>query len=523
MVFEFKNWLLERWKPSPALSRMRLGPEGSTDNPLMIQFFTWDGYDDEMSWWKHLETEIPNLAAQGFTQVWLPPPNKAAKPRGQGYDAYDLWDLGEFDQKGSVATRWGTKEELLQACNVAKQNKLDILIDAVLNHKLGADRNESFPAVLVDPKNRLKDIGHAREIEGPTVFDFSARNGKHSGLRWDSRHFTGVDWDQRTNAKGIYRITGEGHKGWSKHVDKELGNYDYLLGADIDHRHPEVRKDLLAWGTWVLDTTGATGFRLDAIKHMDLRFVQEFLKNTRQCPGNERMFAVAEYWSARVNLILPYITAFRGQTAFFDVPLHDNFYQASKQGSQYDLRKVLDRTIVKARPGDAVTFVDNHERQIGQSLESWVESNFKLQAYALILLRPDGHPCVFYGDLYPNRECYNASIAHQLRVLLEARKNYAYGRITDYFIDQNCIGFVRMGDSKHPGLAAVITNGAARSNHSGTGTETYSIRMNVGKELGGMIYRSYLQPFARVEITADGWGHFFCSSNSVQIWVKADR
>jgi hypothetical protein len=43
----------------------------------------------------------------------------------------------------------------------------------------------------------------------------------------------GVDWDQRTNAKDIYRITGEGHKGWSKHVDKELGNYDYLLGADV--------------------------------------------------------------------------------------------------------------------------------------------------------------------------------------------------------------------------------------------------------------------------------------------------
>jgi hypothetical protein len=31
-----------------------------------------------MSWWKHLETEIPALAKMGFTQVWLPPPNKAA-------------------------------------------------------------------------------------------------------------------------------------------------------------------------------------------------------------------------------------------------------------------------------------------------------------------------------------------------------------------------------------------------------------------------------------------------------------
>ena len=48
-------------------------------------------------------------------------------------------------------------------------------------------------------------------------------------------------------------------------------------------------------------------------------------------------------------------------------------------------------------------------------------------------------------------------------MLLEVRKKYAYGQITDYLIDQNCIGFVRMGDSKHPGLAAVITNDAARS------------------------------------------------------------
>jgi hypothetical protein len=43
------------------------------------------------------------------------------------------WDLGEFEQKGSIETRWGTREELLVACNVAKQHGIDILIDAVLN------------------------------------------------------------------------------------------------------------------------------------------------------------------------------------------------------------------------------------------------------------------------------------------------------------------------------------------------------------------------------------------------------
>ena len=43
----------------------------------------------------------------------------------------------------------------------------------------------------------------------------------------------GVDWDEKTKAKAIYKITAPGHKGWSKNVDSELGNYDYLLGVDV--------------------------------------------------------------------------------------------------------------------------------------------------------------------------------------------------------------------------------------------------------------------------------------------------
>ena len=42
-------------------------------------------------------------------------------------------------------------------------------------HKLGADRVETFDAVPVDIKNRLKDLGPAREIEVGTQsqqFDF---------------------------------------------------------------------------------------------------------------------------------------------------------------------------------------------------------------------------------------------------------------------------------------------------------------------------------------------------------------
>ncbi|KAG6820961.1 hypothetical protein H0H93_009197 [Arthromyces matolae] len=90
----------------------------------------------------------------------------------------DAWDLGEFNQKGSIKTRWGSREELLSACNVAKECGVDILVDAVLNHKLGGDRTEQFTAVPVQSQNRLKVSGPERDIEGWTAFDFTNRGDK---------------------------------------------------------------------------------------------------------------------------------------------------------------------------------------------------------------------------------------------------------------------------------------------------------------------------------------------------------
>lgn len=501
------------WFKTPALQNMQLQPRSSEDNALMMQFFTWDKLHDSLSWWQHFEAEIPHLAEMGITQVWLPPPNKAADAtKGRGYDAYDLWDLGEFNQKGSVRTRWGTKAELLQACETARKHGIDIVIDAVLGHKLGADSKETFTAVACDPKNRLREISGVMEIEGWTSFSYPGRNGKYSELKWTQEHFTGLDWDQRRKKTGVYRIVGGGHQGWSKNVDKELGNYDYLLGVDIDHRHPLVRKDLLNWGPWVLQETGAVGFRLDAIKHYDYKFLLEFLRSCRRST-NSRMFAVAEYWSGDINIIKPYLRMFKEETAFFDVPLHYHFHEASKHGSRYDIRNIFVNTIVSAKPFQAVTFVDNHDTVVGQSLESWVDFNFKIQAYALILLRGHGYPCVFYGDMYPNSEGYSEAVASALRLLMKARKLYAYGQSKDYLYNQNCVGFVRTGDQSHSGCVVVISN---LNNDS----YIHKIRMFVGRAYSGAVYRSFMTEGGTVTVEADGWGTFTCFGNSVQVWAR---
>ncbi|KAF9475389.1 alpha amylase [Pholiota conissans] len=521
MFAKLKLWISGFFATHPSsLLYMRLGPEGSNDNPLMLQFFTWDCLHKTLSWWKHFEEEIPHLAKLGVTQVWLPPPNKAAEKTGKGsrgYDAYDLWDLGEFNQKGSTRTRWGTRDELLQACKVAKEHGIDILIDAVLNHKLGADRIEIFRAVPVQEADRTKARGPARQIEGWTAFEFPGRGDQYSAMHWNHGHFTAVDWDQRTHKKEIYRIAEPGRRGWSRNVDTEHGNYDFLLGADIDHRHPEVQDDLLSWGKWILETTGASGFRLDAIKHIDRKFMVRWIQDIRRAIGGKSMFVVAEYWSGSYKSIYPYMQAFKGEAAFFDVPLHMNFNRASVQRSRFDLRKIFNDTIVQAKPNDSVTFVDNHEG-IGRTLESWVDDNFKVQAYALILLRGRGHPCVFYGDIYPNKESYNDSMARNIIMLIEARKKFAYGPTVDYFAQPNCIGFVRKGDATHPGCAVILSN-----KDDGSSTHLHELRMNVGSENAGKTYQSLMTQHGRVKINEYGWGVFSCFANTVQVWTKSEE
>ena len=77
-----------------------------------MQFFEWylpnDGF-----WWKRCAAKAQNLAGLGITDIWLPPAYKCTSQNDVGYSIYDLYDLGEFDQKGTVRTKYGTKEEYI--------------------------------------------------------------------------------------------------------------------------------------------------------------------------------------------------------------------------------------------------------------------------------------------------------------------------------------------------------------------------------------------------------------------------
>jgi len=91
-------------------------------------------------------------------------------------------------------------------------------------------------------------------------------------------------------------------------------------------------------------------------------------------------------------------------TSLFDVPLHFHLHAASTSNGDVDLSRLFEGTLVEADPARAVTFVENHDTQPGQSLASTIQPWFKPSAYALILLRDAGTPCVFWGDLFGTPE-----------------------------------------------------------------------------------------------------------------------
>ena len=476
-------------------------------NGIMMQYFEW--YMPQDILWKQLKNDAEQLSNDGITAVWIPPAYKGADGKEDvGYAVYDLYDLGEFDQKGSIPTKYGTKAQLVEAIDAAHKHNLEVYADIVLDHKMGADGTEIVKAEEVNPENRLENEGDAEEIEVWTHFTFPGRNKKYSDFEWHWYHFTGIDYDEKSDEEGIFKFAG---KYWERQVDEENGNYDYLMGASLDLNHPEVQEELKRWGLWFVNETNLDGFRLDAVKHMKFSFYNDWLDELRS-KYREEFFTVGEYWHADLAALKNYIDSTEGALSLFDVPLHFKFSEASHAGNAYDLRTIFDGTLTQDNPTKSVTFVDNHDTQPGQSLESWVQDWFKPLAYSMILLRQDGYPCIFYGDYYGMKSHDIPSIRETLLPLMKARTRYAFGKQNDYFDHANTVGWTREGDDEHPdsGLAVLLTNGSDGEK-----------KMYVGEKFAGSLFYDITgNRDDTVTIGDDGNALFKVNGGSVSVWVK---
>ena len=478
-------------------------------NGVMMQGFEWYLPNDG-NYYVDMKERAADLKESGFDSVWLPPMFKSTNTDDVGYGIYDLYDLGEFDQKGAIRTKYGTIEELRDLIETFHENEIQVFADIVLNHKAGADDVELFKAIQVDENDRSKEISEAHDIEGWTSFSFPERDGKYSDFVWNFNHFTGIDYDQMNDVTGVFKILGE-NKSWSDGVSDEKGNYDYLMFADIDHKHPDVVDELYHWVEWFINHVDIDGMRFDALKHIEQDFMKDFIDHIHEVSEKD-LYLFGEYWQADFESKDEYLSELKYNIDLFDVVLHYNLAAASNNAESYDMRKIFDGTLVQNHPTLAVTFVDNHDSQPGQSLESFVEPWFNKIAYGLILLRKDGYPCVFYGDYYGlNGENPVEGYKETIDSLIQIRKQYAYGDQTDYFESEDLIGWVRSGNEEQPGgLAVVISSG-----------DMNSLRMKVGEDQAGKVYVELTGDNANeIIIDDEGFGDFEVGPGTICCWAE---
>ncbi|RYG25426.1 MAG: DUF1939 domain-containing protein, partial [Chitinophagaceae bacterium] len=265
--------------------------------------------------------------------------------------------------------------------------------------------------------------------------------------------------------------------------------------------------------------TGVDGFRLDGLKHISPDFFPAWLDHIHANHAKS-FFTIGEYWKNDVAHLLRYIRLTGGRIKLVDVPLHFNLHKASTE-KHFDLRKIFNDTLVEQAPESAITFVDNHDTQPLQALVSTVEPWFKPMAYALILLREGGTPCVFYPALYGAKYSDQDEKGklqdiemHPIPAVMEmmrVRKSFAYGTQTDYFNHKHLVGWTRSGLENEPqsGCAVVISNGSQGE-----------IKMTMGEQHAGQMFYDVTGGISgAVLLDKNGEGVFPVKEKNVSVYI----
>src|SRR3954452_6633581 len=183
---------------------------------VMFQYFEWNCRADG-SLWRELASKALELKNLGTTAVWFPPAYKAMDgDHDTGYAAYDLYDLGEFDQKGSVRTKYGTRQEFLDAVYAIQEAGMHCYADVVFNHRMGADETEEveIEEICCDNRNVVQSAPY--KIHAWSHYPFAGRAKKYSDFEWHWQHFNA--FGANANAPGervkIYRVRNKAFSGY---------------------------------------------------------------------------------------------------------------------------------------------------------------------------------------------------------------------------------------------------------------------------------------------------------------------
>jgi alpha-amylase len=379
---------------------------------VVVQQFTYPIPDPPAgtSYWQQASTQLSTLAALGVWGVWHPVPTKGGSgAQSMGYDPYDLYDLGAKDQRGTVATRFGTKAQYLAYIATAHRVGLRVVADVVLNHTGGADYAEPNPIMArLGWDDIADDSALAPSLRPPGFF-----LGQDNLRSWTGFRPKGAD--NRPGTGRFARDARHFHPS-AVHPDHDEPYHhpdfgsDYCFEADSGY----VTRGLLSWCGWFQEQTGVDGFRLDAVKLIEPSFLADFMRTAQR--RRTPFYLVSEFWDTNPALLGGFQQATNRRSKLFDFGL---FYALKDLVTKpdFDLRTLLSRRL--ADRTRAVAFVSNHDVERFDP----VPPNRRVLPYVLALTM-DGQPSVFGADLFAATD---PMLPEALRRLISLHNRYAVG------------------------------------------------------------------------------------------------
>ena len=270
------------------------------EKKVILQAFWWDYWNSnfENSYANYLTELAPRLRELDINAVWVPPFVKNTGTNSVGYSPFDFYDLGDKYQKGSVTTRFGTKDDVLRMIAVMHANGIEVIADAVVNHTVGAG-GENGGAGGEDPNawdDKWKNFRYVC-YETPYIdggqSDYWNRKGRWP-KNWQNFHANEAhkknDDDWTAGHWGPDNCFYEGAYGQSSNVK----------GYNPVQEKNYMRDQARDWIMWFKKQTAVDGFRWDAVKHYPEWAQQDFLYNVKYslpdfAKGGEGMFSVGEF------------------------------------------------------------------------------------------------------------------------------------------------------------------------------------------------------------------------------------
>jgi len=317
-------------------------PQSAGKAGVIFQGFYWD-VPEGGTWYETLEEAaygLSDIYGYSVDYIWFPPSSKGMSgAASMGYDPYDYYDLGQYDQKNTTETRFGSYDELKSAIDAYHSYGIGVIGDIVINHR-GGGESEYNP-----------NTGNS------TYTDFSGVASEKCVWNYDAFHPSTYEGED----EGVF------------------GGF-----PDLCHANNSIMTDLSDWGQW-LRGVGFDGWRFDYVKGYYPWVAEEF-KNSTYDP-----FSVAEYWDRDINLVKRWISDSGGGISALDFPLYYTLRDALNGNA--GLWQLVDQNYALAAsyPMRSVTFVANHDTDE-------IVSD-KMLAYGFILTY-QGYPCVWWKDYF---------------------------------------------------------------------------------------------------------------------------